>query len=132
MRFALGSDDRPWAVAWYEWLSILFLAYDCIVSQGPPWFAVTYAIVMLRIIVAISRQRSRAARWLLSALVGIQYAAILVLTATGRAEMAEFSELEAIDWAPWVFSVVTLFLLWSRPMSDWISSRPGVGTRSAV
>ena len=100
MRFALRLADRPWTVAWFEWLSILLVGYDCIVFRGGIWFAVTYALIMLWIIVAISRQRSRAARWFLSALVGIHYAIILLLAATGKAEMAEFSEgWEAIDWA---------------------------------
>ena len=131
MRLIFEPADRPPTVAWFEWLSILLLIYDCI-DTDLPWLAViAYALLMLWIIVAISRRRSRAARWFLTVISAIAYVAILFQLTTGDAEVREAMLGGGdIEWAALVLSLVTLWLLWSRPMSRWIASRPEVGTKS--
>lgn len=135
MRLILEPADRPPTVTGFEWLSISLLIYDCTydrVVREVPWFAIiTYALLMLWIIVAISRGKSRVARWLLTVLEAIAYAAFFFQLATGEAKVRE-AMLGAGDteWAAFAISLVTLWLLWSRPMSRWIASRPEVGTKS--
>ena len=135
MRLIFEPADRPLTVAWFEWLSILILIYDCIDNRTVnevPWFAViAYALVMLWIIVAISRRRSRAARWFLTVISAVAYVAFLFQLTTGDAEVREAMLGGGdIEWAALVLSLVTLWLLWSRPMSRWIASRLVIGTNS--
>ena len=135
MRLIFEPADRPPTVAWFEWLSISLLIYDCIydrIVSEVPWLAIiAYALLMLWIIVAISRRSSRVARWFLTALDAIAYVAFLFQLATGDAEVRK-AMLGGGDtkWAAFVLSLVTLWLLWSRPMSRWIASQPEVGTKS--
>ena len=135
MRLILEPADRPLNVALFEWLGIFILISDCIDNRTVnevPWFAViAYALVMLWIIVAISRRRSRAARWILTVVSAIAYVAFLFQLTTGDTEVREAMWGGGlIEWAGLVLSLVTLWLLWSRPMSQWIASRPVVGSKS--
>ena len=131
MRLIFEPAGRPLTVAWFEWLSILLLIYDCI-DTDLPWLAViAYALLMLWVILAISRRRSRAARWFLTVIDALAYVAFLFQLTTGDTEVREAMwSGRAIEWAALVLSLVTLWLLWSRPMSRWIASRPEVGTKS--
>lgn len=135
MRLNFEPADRPLNVALFEWLSILVLIFDCKDNRtvnGMPWFAViAYALVMLWIILAISRQRSRAARWVLTVLDAIVYVAFLFQLTTGDTNVREAMWGGGlIEWAGLVLSLLTLWLLWSRPMSRWIASLSVVGNKS--
>ena len=137
MRLILEPADRPLNVALFEWLSILVLIFDCTENRTvneAPWFAViAYALVMLWIIVAVSRRRSRAARWTLTVLDAIVWVAFLFQLTTGDTDVREAMWGGGlIEWAGLVLSLVTLWLLWSRPMSRWIACRPVIGTNSSA
>ena len=132
MRLFLDPADRPPTVAWFEWLSILILAYNCLVSDVP-WLAVlAFALLMLWNIVAISRQRSRAAHWLLTVINAIFYATLPFRLSPGDLQLSFATLGETIEWAVLILYLTTLWLLWSRPMSVWIASRPKVETRFPV
>ena len=126
MRLFLNPADRPPTVAWFEWLSIFIVAYNCLVSDVP-WLAVlAFALLMLWIIVAISRQRSNAARWLLTVINAIFYATLPFRLLPGDLQLSFATLGETIEWAALFLYLMTLWLLWSRPMSEWIASRPRV------
>ena len=122
MRFILEPADRPPTVAWFEWLSILILTYDCVTSDVH-WLAVlAYALFMLWIILAVSRLISRGDRWLLTVLNAVLFLAFLLLP--GEVQWGLATVADAIEWIALVLHLVTLWLLWSRPTSEWIASGP--------
>ena len=132
MPLILEPADRPRAVSWFEWLSISIIVYECAVSEAP-WLAVlANALLTLWIIVAVSRQRSRVARWFLTVLNAIFYAVFLFRLTTDELGLEMATVGGPSDWAVTVLDLATFWLLWSRPMSEWIASRPTIGTRSKV
>jgi hypothetical protein len=115
VRLSLNPPGRPATVAWFEWLGIP-LAIAELTAFGPGARALTSASIMLLLVVAVSRGRSGAARWLFTICLAYYFVMQAYDLAGGRVALG------APDWALMAAALVQLWLLWSPATTSWLTS----------
>lgn len=111
----------PKPVAAFEWLSIVLIALEVVsgetITAGSAFSDLLVLALNFGLVLAISRGRSRVARWAFTLLYAAGFAFMIYAFSNG---LLRPSSVTWLAWLMWCASVLQLALLWSPATTLWL------------
>lgn len=110
----------PGPVAAFEWLSIILLALGVVlggIEAGSAFLELLALALQFGLVLAVSRGRSRVARWVFTLVYALGFALMIYWLSSG---LLLFASVTWPIWLIWGGSALQLALLWNPATSLWL------------